>query len=44
MADIPPGTDVLGSPSLPIREAMRGYATLRKLASQPARNKTGQTP
>ncbi|MFC0408192.1 UDP-3-O-(3-hydroxymyristoyl)glucosamine N-acyltransferase [Roseomonas elaeocarpi] len=34
MNDVPAGTDVLGSPSQPVRDAMRGYATLRKLAAR----------
>jgi hypothetical protein len=36
---VPPGTDVFGSPSMPIREALRAHATLRKLA-----NRTGGKP
>jgi UDP-3-O-[3-hydroxymyristoyl] glucosamine N-acyltransferase len=39
MSDVPPGTDVFGSPSMPIREALRAHATLRKLA-----NRTGGKP
>lgn len=39
MTDIPPGVDVMGSPSMPLREAIRAHAILRKLAK-----KTGGQP
>ena len=31
MNDVPPGMDVLGSPAIPVREAMRSFAVVRKL-------------
>ncbi|MCR0982034.1 UDP-3-O-(3-hydroxymyristoyl)glucosamine N-acyltransferase [Roseomonas populi] len=36
MADVPAGMDVLGSPAQPVRDAMRGYAALRKLGQAKA--------
>lgn len=35
MGDVPPGADVVGSPSEPVRDFFRGVATLRKLARRP---------
>jgi UDP-3-O-[3-hydroxymyristoyl] glucosamine N-acyltransferase len=32
MVDVPPGAEMLGSPAQPIKAAMRGIATLRRLA------------
>ncbi len=32
MADVPPGAEMLGTPAQPIKAAMRGIATLRRLA------------
>lgn len=43
MNDLPAGTDVLGSPAWPAREALRSFAALRKLAQPPMRKKTGET-
>ena len=34
MKDVPAGQDVFGSPALPVREAMRAVATLRRLAAR----------
>ena len=33
MNDVPEGTDVLGSPAWPVREAMRAFVALRRLAA-----------
>ena len=44
MHDIPPGVDMLGTPALPFREAMRSFLAMRKLAQSSARKKTGETP
>lgn len=33
MNDVPAGTDVLGSPAWPVREAMRAFVALRRLAN-----------
>ncbi len=44
MHDIPPGVDMLGTPALPFREAMRSFVAIRKLAQPPASKKTGDTP
>nr|WP_245214571.1 UDP-3-O-(3-hydroxymyristoyl)glucosamine N-acyltransferase [Pararoseomonas indoligenes] len=45
MADVPAGMDVVGSPALPVRDAMRGFNVLRKLgqskAAATAEKKTG---
>jgi UDP-3-O-[3-hydroxymyristoyl] glucosamine N-acyltransferase len=41
MNDIPAGTDVLGSPAWPAKEAMRAFARLRRLASSKTNEKTG---
>lgn len=41
MSDVEAGLDVVGSPSLPIREFFRGVATLRKLARAPRRAADG---
>lgn len=35
MGDVPPGSDVVGSPAEPVRDFFRGVATLRKLARRP---------
>ena len=35
MADVPAGSDVIGSPAEPIRDFFRGVATLRKLSRRP---------
>ncbi|MBB5693450.1 UDP-3-O-(3-hydroxymyristoyl)glucosamine N-acyltransferase [Muricoccus pecuniae] len=42
MADVEPGTDVLGSPAIPVREAMRSFAALRKLGQSKAANKAAE--
>ena len=34
MRDVPAGEKVLGSPAMPVKDAMRQFATLRKLASK----------
>jgi UDP-3-O-[3-hydroxymyristoyl] glucosamine N-acyltransferase len=39
--DVPPGTDVLGSPAWPAREAMRAFARLRRLAATKGNEKAG---
>lgn len=44
MNDVPPGTDMMGSPAWPAREALRAYATLRQLAASKKNRKTGETP
>jgi UDP-3-O-[3-hydroxymyristoyl] glucosamine N-acyltransferase len=36
MADVPAGQDVVGSPAIPVRDAMRGFAALRKLGQSKA--------
>ncbi|WP_338662275.1 UDP-3-O-(3-hydroxymyristoyl)glucosamine N-acyltransferase [Pararoseomonas sp. SCSIO 73927] len=36
MADVPAGMDVVGSPALPVRDAMRGFNVLRKLGQSKA--------
>lgn len=41
MSDIPAGTDVVGSPAWPAKEAMRAFARLRRLASGKTNDKTG---
>ena len=35
MADVPAGSDVIGSPAEPVRDFFRGVATLRKLSRRP---------
>jgi UDP-3-O-[3-hydroxymyristoyl] glucosamine N-acyltransferase len=35
--DVPAGSDVLGSPAWPARDALRAFAALRKLGQKPAR-------
>jgi UDP-3-O-[3-hydroxymyristoyl] glucosamine N-acyltransferase len=42
MTDVPPGTDVLGSPAIPIREAMRSFAAMRKLGQSKAANRAAE--
>jgi UDP-3-O-[3-hydroxymyristoyl] glucosamine N-acyltransferase len=42
MSDVPAGMDVLGSPAMPAREAMRSFSALRKLGEPRGRNKTGE--
>lgn len=44
MNDVPPATDVVGSPAWPAREAMRAFARLRQLATPKKDDKTGGTP
>lgn len=34
MRDVPPGTDMLGSPAVPVKEAMRGYTIMKQLVQQ----------
>jgi UDP-3-O-[3-hydroxymyristoyl] glucosamine N-acyltransferase len=41
MTDVPAGADMLGSPAMPARQAMRSFAALRKLGEPRGRNKTG---
>ncbi|MCZ8279552.1 MAG: UDP-3-O-(3-hydroxymyristoyl)glucosamine N-acyltransferase [Acetobacteraceae bacterium] len=41
MNDVPAGTDVVGSPAWPAKEAMRAFARLRRLASTKPNEKTG---
>lgn len=40
MNDVPPGTDVVGSPAWPARETMRAFARLRQLAAAPKKDGT----
>ncbi|SHI78160.1 UDP-3-O-[3-hydroxymyristoyl] glucosamine N-acyltransferase [Roseomonas rosea] len=42
MADVPPGMDVLGSPAIPVREAMRSFAAIRKLGQSKAANRAAE--
>lgn len=42
MTDVPPGVDVLGSPAIPVREAMRSFAALRKLGQSKAANRAAE--
>ena len=44
MNDVPPGTDVVGSPAWPAREFMRAIARLRQLGAPKRNGKTGETP
>jgi UDP-3-O-[3-hydroxymyristoyl] glucosamine N-acyltransferase len=44
MNDVPPATDVVGSPAWPARETMRAFARLRQLATPKKDDKTGGTP
>jgi len=37
MNDVPPGSDVVGSPAWPARETLRAVAALRRLGAKPAR-------
>jgi UDP-3-O-[3-hydroxymyristoyl] glucosamine N-acyltransferase len=37
MRDVPPGADVLGSPAVPVREAMRAMTVMKRLAGQSRR-------
>ncbi len=39
MADVPAGSDVIGSPAEPVRDFFRAVATLRKLARRPKDNR-----
>jgi UDP-3-O-[3-hydroxymyristoyl] glucosamine N-acyltransferase len=39
--DVPPGTDVLGTPAWPAKEAMRAFARLRRLAATKGNEKAG---
>jgi UDP-3-O-[3-hydroxymyristoyl] glucosamine N-acyltransferase len=41
ISDIPAGTDVLGSPAWPLKEAMRAFARLRRLAATKGNEKAG---
>ncbi|MFO0154181.1 MAG: UDP-3-O-(3-hydroxymyristoyl)glucosamine N-acyltransferase [Alphaproteobacteria bacterium] len=41
MNDIPAGTDVLGSPAWPLKDAMRAFAHLRRLATTKRNEKAG---
>ena len=41
MNDIPAGTDAVGSPAWPAKEAMRAFARLRRLAAARGNEKTG---
>ena len=41
MADVPDGTEVVGSPAMPVREFFRQVATLRRLAAGRGREGTG---
>lgn len=37
MADVPAGSDVVGSPAWPARETLRAFAALRRLAAKPGK-------
>lgn len=41
MSDVAAGTDVLGSPAWPAKEAMRAFASLRRLVKRTGNEKTG---
>src|SRR3984957_18582160 len=42
MADVPAGTRWLGSPAMPVREFMKSYTVLRKLARRGGRSEGGE--
>ena len=42
IADVPAGSDVLGSPALPLRDAVRSFAYLRNLGRSSSKNNTGE--
>ncbi|WP_376090723.1 UDP-3-O-(3-hydroxymyristoyl)glucosamine N-acyltransferase [Roseomonas sp. CCTCC AB2023176] len=42
MNDVPAGTDVVGSPAWPVRETLRAFAVLRKLAQGKPASRTGE--
>jgi UDP-3-O-[3-hydroxymyristoyl] glucosamine N-acyltransferase len=42
MADVPAGADVVGSPALPVRDAMRGFNVLRKLGQAKAATRSAE--
>jgi UDP-3-O-[3-hydroxymyristoyl] glucosamine N-acyltransferase len=42
MNDLPPGTDVVGSPAIPFREAMRSFAAMRKLGRSKTESRTAE--
>lgn len=44
MNDVPPGTDVVGSPAWPARETLRAFARLRQLAATKKDGTPGGTP
>jgi UDP-3-O-[3-hydroxymyristoyl] glucosamine N-acyltransferase len=37
MADVPAGSDVVGSPAWPARETLRAFAALRRMGHKPGR-------
>jgi UDP-3-O-[3-hydroxymyristoyl] glucosamine N-acyltransferase len=43
MNDLPPGMDVVGSPAIPFREAMRSFAAMRKLGRSRTDTKAAET-
>ncbi len=42
MQDVPPGTDVVGSPALPVKQFFRAQSLLRRMAQASGQNKTGE--
>jgi UDP-3-O-[3-hydroxymyristoyl] glucosamine N-acyltransferase len=34
MRDVPAGTDVLGSPAVPVKDAMRGFTIMKRLVEE----------
>ncbi len=44
MNDVPPATDVVGSPAWPARETLRAFARLRQLAATKRDGTSGETP
>jgi len=42
IADVPPGMDVLGSPAIPVREALRSFTAMRKLGQSKAVNRAAE--
>jgi UDP-3-O-[3-hydroxymyristoyl] glucosamine N-acyltransferase len=44
MADVPAGAEVVGSPSMPVREFFRQVATLRRLSARGARRDGAKAP